>query len=78
MDAITLYKSKEQIIRSVLDADEDTITKIVDILKKTVKKKYPAQMSIDDLKAEVMKSVEDAENDKGTPQDDFFKEMDKW
>jgi hypothetical protein len=76
MDTITLYQNKEQIIRSILDADEDTISKIVDVLKKNVK--YPARMTIEELREEVMQSYEDAKNGLGTPQEDFFKEMDKW
>jgi hypothetical protein len=55
MDAITLYQNKEQIICSILDADEDTISKIVEVLKKSVK--YPAQMSVDELKKEVMQAA---------------------
>ncbi|MDR1883296.1 MAG: hypothetical protein LBR26_11035 [Prevotella sp.] len=59
-----------------MDADEDTISRIVEVLKKEVK--YPAQMTIDELKEEVMQGVEDAKNGKGKPMEQVFKEAEKW
>lgn len=78
MDAITLYKDRERIIRTILDADEDTIAKVVEVLKSAVQKKKPAVMTVDELKTEVMQSVDDAKNGLGISQDEFFKEMDEW
>ncbi|NDV97419.1 hypothetical protein D0T84_21330 [Dysgonomonas sp. 521] len=78
MDAITLYKDRERIIRTILDADEDTIAKVVEVLKNAVQKKKPAVMTVDELKTEVMQSVDDAKNGLGITQDEFFKEMDEW
>jgi hypothetical protein len=71
MDAITLYKNKEQIIRSILDADEDTISKIVAVLKKTVK--YPAQMTTEELRKEVIEGVEQVNNGQVISHESFLK-----
>lgn len=78
MNKDVLYIEKAKLIESILiDVDDiDIIKKMRSLLKKSVK--YPAQMTIEELKVEVMQGVEDAKNGKGTPQDDFFKEMDKW
>lgn len=71
MDAITLYKNKEQIIRSILDADEDTITKIAEVLKKAVK--FPARMTVGELKEEAMEGVNQVKNGQVISHEDFLK-----
>jgi hypothetical protein len=73
-----LYIEKAKLIESILiDIDDiDVIKKMQAFLKKPVR--YPAQMTIMKLKEEVMQSYEDAKKGLGTPQDEFFKEMDKW
>lgn len=78
MNKDVLYIEKAKLIESILiDVDDiDIIKKMRSLLKKSVK--YPAQMTLEELKVEVMQGVEDAKNGKGTPQEDFFKEMDKW
>ncbi|MDR0823731.1 MAG: hypothetical protein LBN74_01455 [Prevotella sp.] len=77
MDSITLYARKAQLIQSILnDADEEMITKIAAILVR--KDKSPAQMTVEELKEEVMQSVEDAKNGKGKPMEQLFKEAEQW
>lgn len=71
MDTITLYKNREQIIRSILDADEDTISKIVEVLKKAAKS--PARMTIEELKEEVMEGVIQIESGQVISHEDFLK-----
>ncbi|WP_280647319.1 hypothetical protein [Dysgonomonas sp. PF1-16] len=38
-------------------------------------RKLPAQMTIEELKTEVMQGVEDAKNGLGTPHDELFKDI---
>ncbi len=78
MNSTTLYAEKARLIQSILnDIDDETvIEKLKAIISEAVK--YPARMTIEELKIEVMQSVDDAKKELGTPQDEFFKEMDKW
>jgi hypothetical protein len=72
-----LYIEKAKLIESIIDIkDIDVIKKLRSFVTKSAK--LPAVMTVEELKAEVMQGVEDARNGKGTPQDEFFKEMDKW
>lgn len=41
-------------------------------------RKLPAQMTIEELRAEVMQSVEDAKDGLGTPHDEQLKDMENW
>lgn len=41
-------------------------------------RKLPAQMTIEELKAEVVQSVKDAKDGLGTPHDELFKDMEIW
>jgi len=78
MNKDVLYIEKAKLIESILiDVDDiNIIKKIQSLLKESVS--YPARMTVEELKAEVTQSVEDAKKDLGTPQEDFFKEMDQW
>ncbi|GAB6008504.1 hypothetical protein [Dysgonomonas reticulitermitis] len=72
MNTITFYKNKEQIIRSILDADEETITEIAAILGRK-KEKYPARMTVEELKEEVLEGVNQAQNGQVISHEDFLK-----
>ncbi|MDR1883733.1 MAG: hypothetical protein LBR26_13255 [Prevotella sp.] len=79
MDKTTLlYVEREKAIKSLLNVkDISVIKKIRSILnKETVK--LPAVMTVDEMRAEAMQSVEDAKQGKGKSMEQLFKEAKEW
>lgn len=78
MDKTTLlYVEREEAIKSLLNVkDISVIKKIRSILKETAK--LPATMTVDEMRTEVMQSVEDAKHGKGKSIDQLFKDAKEW
>ncbi|MDR2915744.1 MAG: hypothetical protein LBV74_13070 [Tannerella sp.] len=78
MDSTTLYAEKARLVQSILNDvdDEKVLEKIKRIISKAVK--YPARMTVDELKAEVQEATEEIRQGKVTKHDDFVKEMKSW
>lgn len=79
MDKTTLlYVEREEAIKSLLNVkDISVIKKIRSILNKETAK-LPAVMTVDEMRAEAMQSVEDAKQGKGKSIDQLFKEAKEW
>lgn len=79
MDKTTLlYIEREEAIKSLLNVkDISVIKKIRSILNKETAK-LPAVMTVDEMRAEAMQSVEDAKQGKGKSIDQLFKEAKEW
>lgn len=79
MDKTTLlYVEREEVIKSLLNVkDISVIKKIRSILNKETAK-LPAVMTVDEMRAEAMQSVEDAKQGKGKSIEQLFKEAKEW
>lgn len=79
MDKTTLlYVEREEAIKSLLNVkDISVIKKIRSILNKETAK-LPAVMTVDEMRAEAMQSVEDAKQGKGKSIEQLFKEAKEW
>ncbi|WP_080904678.1 hypothetical protein [Parabacteroides sp. Marseille-P3160] len=77
MNKNDLYIEKAKLIESIVGVnDVNIIKKIQSFLRNSVS--YPAAMSVNELKEEVMQSVEDAKNGKGKAHEQLFKEAEEW
>lgn len=75
-DRALLYE-REELIKSLLTVkDINVIKKIRAILHQ--EEELPATMTIEQLKEEVMFSVNEAKKGKGISHDNFLKEMNQW
>lgn len=77
MNKDVLYIEKAKLIESIFQIkDIDVIKKLRSLVTKSTK--LPAVMTVEEMKAEVMQSVEDAKQGKGKSIEQLFKEAKKW
>jgi hypothetical protein len=77
MNKDVLYIEKAKLIESIFQIkDIDVIKKLRSLVTKSTK--LPAVMTVEEMKAEVMQSVEDAKQGKGKSIEQLFKEAKEW
>ncbi len=77
MNKDVLYIEKAKLIESIFQIEDiDVIKKLRSLVTKSTK--LPAVMTVEEMKAEVMQSVEDAKQGKGKSIEQLFKEAKEW
>jgi ribosomal protein S8 len=73
MNSSTLYVEKAKLIQSILNDidDESVIEKLKSIVYKAVK--YPARMSIDEMRKDVLEGVQQVENGEVISHEEWLK-----